>query len=256
MRLQCERPCRVRQCLIGGARPLVCLPLVGSDIPALLSEAQAALVHDPDLLEWRADHFQAIEDLSQVLAALAELRSTIGVTPLIFTCRAPAEGGGKTVPPAYRQQLWLAAVASRHTDIIDLELSSGAETIGRVRKACGAANVKLILSYHNFAITPSASVILSHLQNAQHWGADIAKAAVMPQAPEDVLTLLQATCQARRHALQIPLITMAMGDLGKITRLAGALFGSDVTFAAGSTASAPGQMSVRDVREVLGILGL
>lgn len=256
MRLQCERPCRVRQCVIGGGRPLVCLPLMASDIPALLSEAQDALLHNPDLLEWRADHFQAIEDLSQVLEALAELRSTIGATPLIFTCRAPAEGGLKVVPPAYRRQLCLAAVASRHTDIIDLELSSGAETIGLVRKACGAADVKLILSYHNFELTPSASVILSRLQDAQHWGADIAKAAVMPQAPEDVLTLLQATCQARRHALQIPLITMSMGDLGKITRLAGALFGSDVTFAAGSSVSAPGQTSARNVREVLDILCL
>ena len=73
---------------------------------------------------------------------------------------------------------------------------------------------------------------------------------MMPQNPADVLTLLSATHQANEK-LGLPLITMAMGDLGKVTRIAGAVFGSALTFGTVGTASAPGQLSIADLRQAL-----
>ena len=51
-------------------------------------------------------------------------------------------------------------------------------------------------------------------------GADIAKIAVMPRCPEDVLTLLTATVTARRQ-LTCPVVTMAMAGTGLISRVWG-----------------------------------
>ena len=85
-------------------------------------------------------------------------------------------------------------------------------------------------------------------------GADIAKIAVMPKDYHDVLTLLAVTNTARNGQVGIPMITISMGEAGKISRLAGGLFGSDITFAAGRESSAPGQMSFHDLQRGMALL--
>ena len=50
------------------------------------------------------------------------------------------------------------------------------------------------------------------------------------------------------------LITMSMGKLGMVSRISGELFGSCVTFAAGKKASAPGQIAMDDLKNILQIL--
>ena len=81
-------------------------------------------------------------------------------------------------------------------------------------------------------------------------GADLAKIAVMPQSPEDVLTLLSATCQAHRQ-LSCPVISMSMGGTGLVSRLSGEIFGSCMTFGSVGEASAPGQIPARTLKEIL-----
>ena len=48
-----------------------------------------------------------------------------------------------------------------------------------------------------------------------------------------------------------PIITMAMGSLGAITRAAGAVFGNAMTFGAAGKASAPGQIEVHTLKTIL-----
>ena len=81
-------------------------------------------------------------------------------------------------------------------------------------------------------------------------GADIRKLAVMPSCPEDVLALLLATVAANRTGEQ-PVITMSMSSLGAISRVAGQIFGSCVTFGTVGTASAPGQLELSDLKHFL-----
>ena len=86
------------------------------------------------------------------------------------------------------------------------------------------------------------------------WGADICKIAVMPQSPQDVLTLLQATYDVSQ-IIDRPVITMSMGKTGVVSRLAGSTFGSAVTFGAAQKTSAPGQIDANELRKILAILG-
>lgn len=58
-----------------------------------------------------------------------------------------------------------------------------------------------------------------------------------------------ATLRASRETG--PVITMAMGPLGKISRVCGQAFGSCMTFGAGKSASAPGQLGAEDLRAIL-----
>ncbi|MBT8334285.1 MAG: type I 3-dehydroquinate dehydratase, partial [Deltaproteobacteria bacterium] len=108
--------------------------------------------------------------------------------------------------------------------------------------------VKIILSYHNFTETPSEPFIYAKLVEAQTAGADISKVAVMPKDHGDVLTLLSATNKARNEIVKGPMVTMSMGPEGAVSRLAGGLFGSDITFAIGMQSSAPGQIPITELK--------
>ena len=82
-------------------------------------------------------------------------------------------------------------------------------------------------------------------------GADIPKCAVMALGSRDVLELLGATEEVKRLHTAGPVLTMAMGREGSISRLAGEFFGSDLTFCSLSESSAPGQVDVRTARKIM-----
>jgi 3-dehydroquinate dehydratase-1 len=114
--------------------------------------------------------------------------------------------------------------------------------------------VRVLLAMHNFDETPPSDALLGHVRAMQALGADIAKFAVMPRSLDDVLRVFQVTAAARREYPHLPLATMAMGPMGVISRVAGFLYGSDMAFAVGKTASAPGQIPIADARRMTELL--
>jgi len=84
-------------------------------------------------------------------------------------------------------------------------------------------------------------------------GADIAKIAVMPRNSEDVAVLLGVTSEAS-ETMFCPVITMSMGGQGVISRMAGQIFGSAVTFGTVGQASAPGQIPLDRLKEILTLI--
>lgn len=254
MRLQSKNKVTVRQTVIGGPKVLICLPLMAETKTGLLRQAQEAISMKPDLVEWRVDAYEGVESTASSLEVLEDLRRQIGSIPLIFTCRIYSEGGVKKIAQADRLDLIKAAVQSGHVDIVDVEMCNEPAFMEAVRtqsKDCGA---KVIFSYHDFQSTPEEDFIYDKLKQAQAMGADIAKLAVMPKGYDDVLRLLNATLRARTKGVQIPMVTMAMGDRGGVTRIAGGLFGSDITFAFDKDASAPGQIPIERLRGAMDVV--
>ena len=117
-------------------------------------------------------------------------------------------------------------------------------------KAAHDAGMPVIMSFHNFEKTPPAKEIRELFAEMAAAGADIIIIAVIPKKPEDVLLVMQETLAARKtHGL--PIISIAMGPMGAVTRAAGRLFGADATFVAGTEASAPGQLSAEESAKLL-----
>ena len=114
----------------------------------------------------------------------------------------------------------------------------------------------MVCSSHDFAKTPPRAELVSRMVQMQQAGADLPKLAVMPQCRSDVLELLAATAEMAELHPETPVITMSMGALGAVSRLAGETFGSAMTFANPGQASAPGQVSLDIVNEVLDALHL
>lgn len=254
MRLEARRPLPLGDVMLGGPLVVTCVPIVAQDRDELLSQARHLAALRPDCVEWRADFYPDLTP-DQVPALLADLRAALP-RPLIFTYRRQEEGGHAPADENRRLAVYAAAAATGVPALLDLELAVPPAAAAPVVRAARQAGVGIIRSWHDFTGTPPAEAILDRLRSAQEAGADVAKVAVMAHTPEDVLRLLQASLQARRTFLEIPCVALSMGTVGSITRLAGGYFGSDMTFAVGQRASAPGQLDLGLVRRNLAALGL
>jgi len=236
-----------------GTHPLICTPLVGKTREEILAELDVVLPKCPDLIEWRVDFFKDIGNIPLVIELAGRIKEAAGKTPIIFTRRSMNEGGERiALNEDDVVKIYVAACASRCVDIIDYELSNPAENIVRLRNVSRDNDVAMIMSYHNFHTTPSSAALIAKYNDAARLGADIGKVAVMPKSPEDVLTLLGATWQASERS-GIPVIGMSMGGLGSLSRMIGWVYGSAVTFAVGKSSSAPGQISIEELRVMLSL---
>jgi 3-dehydroquinate dehydratase I len=243
----------VRGKQIGGEQPCICTPIVGASMEQILSETEEICRKGPDIIEWRADFFKDICDPQKVLETALAIRKIAGEIPILFTIRSEKEGGNPIpLTETEKIQLFTEVCKSQLVDMIDYELLYEKE-LASLRQVSKEYGIRMIMSYHNFSSTPQKEEIVQKMLKAESYGADIAKVAVMPASPQDLLVLFHATQEARSQ-LSIPLITMSMGGLGVITRLAGWMFGSAVTFAVGQNSSAPGQIPIEDLKEVLRIV--
>lgn len=241
----------VRHLNIGTGIPKICVPLTGRTKEELLIELQTIQTLSIDLVEWRADFFEQISDFSAVFEELKELRRFLQETPLLFTFRTKEEGG----QAAFERNDYIAllrfAIQSNYVDLIDIELFLGDTLVTDLTTSAHAHGVKVIVSSHDFEKTPPKEELISRLRKMQELGADLPKLAVMPQNRADVLTLLSATEEMVTHYANRPIITVSMSNLGTLSRLCGEIFGSAVTFASIRTGSAPGQVSVNEVKKFL-----
>lgn len=253
MRTEALKPIALKNKVLGGDKPLICIPLTSVGETDLMSEIDEVISLSPDMIEWRADYFQEYMDRSKAYNILRHLRAKAGETPAIFTCRSHREGGFRRIEDGIREELYKNAILSGCIDVIDVELSFGKDNIESIKALAVKTGVKLILSYHNFAETPSEEFIIDKIKEEIDSGGDIGKIAVMAKEQGEVLKLLNATYRARKE-ISSPIITISMGPVGTLTRLAGWMFGSDVTFASGVNASAPGQMPIGEMRKFIDAL--
>ncbi|UQZ34901.1 type I 3-dehydroquinate dehydratase [Paenibacillus sp. PK3_47] len=244
----------VKNVTLGEGMPKICVPLVGATLPELESEAEALKTLAPDMAEWRCDLFAGVEDMEAVKETLHRINTILPEIPLIFTFRSTREGGDKEISKEYYIQLNKTAAESGHVDIIDVELFNEEADVRELIAAAHASGVFVILSNHDFTGTPDEEEIVSRLRRAQELGGDLPKIAVMPNSPGDVLTLLSATNRMQEQYADRPIITMSMAGEGVISRLAGEIFGSALTFGAACKPSAPGQVAAAELRKVLELL--
>lgn len=244
----------VKNITLGEGIPKICVSLVGKDKEAYITEIAAIRKSAADVVEWRMDWFDEVENIETLLDILQFLHHELYEYPILATFRSTKEGGEKILSDERYVAINEAVCRSGLVDMIDVELFRGEAVVTRLIKTAHANDRKVIMSNHDFHQTPSYDQILTRLKAMQNFGADIAKIAVMPTCKNDVLTLLAATSDMIDQYATCPIITMAMSGTGVITRLCGELFGSCLTFGAAKKASAPGQIPVDDLKQVLDIL--
>lgn len=244
----------VRSLTLGDGHCKIILPIVASDRSAILRSAAQCVQLGADLVEWRADFYTGLDSPMHVSETLRLLRQALGDTPLLVTWRSKREGGEREAESLPYLTFYRTVCESGYADLIDVELFMDPATLYSIIELARQNNCRVVCSSHDFEATPTFDEMLNRLCRMQQLGADIAKLAVMPQSEQDVAALLAVTAAMKTQHPSTPVITMSMGELGQISRIAGAKLGSCATFASAGAASAPGQLAYADARELLRLL--
>jgi 3-dehydroquinate dehydratase-1 len=213
-----------------GPRPVVVAAGGEADLDALAAADGAGI------LELRADLFDP-PAAARVQAALVRLRRAH--RPIVFTARAAAEGG-RSMPEELRAELY--RIALPHVAAIDVESASEAlvsELLPRAR----AAGCTVILSFHDFAATPSRQVLAAIVDRSRALGADLPKLATHVATLDELRTLIDVTVAARGDGI----VTLGMGPFGPLSRLVLPAAGSVLTYGAAGAGTAPGQLPVAEL---------
>ena len=241
--------CTVRGIHIGEGKPKVCLPIVGTNVKEIIQQFQSFQGLPYDVIELRIDFYQEIRNSSSLKSVLQKLRSMTDL-PILLTYRSSREGGQMQLSDEEYQTFVKQACESQCIDLIDIELMSGNTLVFQLVEIAHQNDIKVVMSNHDFDKTPCFSDMMNRLEQMEILGADICKLAVMPITYKDVITLLNMTLEMS-HKLERPIVTMAMGKIGVISRITGELTGSSMTFASAGKISAPGQMNVIDMQVLL-----
>lgn len=244
--------CRLRHLKIGEGKPKVCLPIVSHQDADILCQIQDFQKYTYDMIELRIDFYQDIHDEQKVLSLLQQVRLACS-QPILLTYRSLREGGQIALSDEDYLNLVRLACQSQCIDMIDIELMSGKVLVCQMTEIAHSYGVKVLMSYHCFTETPPLEDMKRKLEDMELLGADIAKMAVMPLCQKDVWSLLELT-KDMSAKLSLPLVTISMGKLGKISRIIGELTGSCITFASGGQNSAPGQIDVKTLNELLEVI--
>ena len=246
----------IRGCCIGAGRPKIIIPIVEHTEAAILETAAQFSTLRADCVEWRVDLFEGAKDLGAIAHCAAKLRVALKDKLLLVTFRTKAEGGHAALTHEEYLRFIRTVLDTDCADLIDIEFFTAGADLPQLIADAHTAGAAVVCSSHDFLKTPPKAELVSRMVQMQQAGADLPKLAVMPQSRADVLELLSATAEMADNHPETPVITMSMGALGAVSRLCGEALGSAMTFANPGQASAPGQVSLDVVNEVLDALHL
>ncbi|MGK8804181.1 MULTISPECIES: type I 3-dehydroquinate dehydratase [Acinetobacter calcoaceticus/baumannii complex] len=227
------------------------VPITAKTKEQALAQAQViANTADADLAEFRIDLLSFASDTKQVIALGHELKKILGHKPMIATIRTKNEGGQLEISDADYGKTYQAYLKNPFMDWLDVEMFRDQKVVSEIVQKAHQKKVLVVMSNHDFQKTPSQDEIEKRLLKQDQMGADILKIAVMPKSKQDVFTLMNATLKVSQQTTK-PLLTMSMGQLGTISRVATANMGGSYSFGMIGQASAPGQIDVAKLKQIL-----
>ncbi|PJF02244.1 type I 3-dehydroquinate dehydratase [Acinetobacter seifertii] len=227
------------------------VPITAKTKEQALAQAQViANTSDADLAEFRIDLLSFASDTKQVIALGHELKKILGHKSMIATIRTKNEGGQLEISDADYGKTYQAYLKNPFMDWLDVEMFRDQKVVSEIVQKAHQKKVLVVMSNHDFQKTPSQDEIEKRLLKQDQMGADILKIAVMPKSKQDVFTLMNATLKVSQQTTK-PLLTMSMGQLGTISRVATANMGGSYSFGMIGQASAPGQIDVTKLKQIL-----
>lgn len=219
--------------------PRICVAL-GLSSPDELDRAAEVECKDGNaFLEFRLDYLQ---DPSAGVDVLRQFLRKHSDASVLATCRH-AQHHGHFEGSIDQQLAILSDAASAGATVVDVEIESAEcakAAVARLRK-----RAPLLVSFHDFDRTPALAQVLRRLEKIK---ADAYKIVTTAVKLSDNARLIEFA----RAKHDVPIIALAMSEIGTSTRILSPSFGSPFTYAApgcaGGTAS--GQVPARLMRSL------
>jgi 3-dehydroquinate dehydratase type I len=214
-------------------QPAICLSIIENQ-----REAIQKIASEVDLFEVRLDILgDNWRDIPPFLTK-----------PWIGCNRSRKEGGWGDFNPGIRiEALYEAGKAG--ASIIDLEYDSAGlhDIVPYIKR-----HSKCLLSYHNLESTPPLEKLIGIVEGQIKAGADICKVVTTAREFTDNIIVLKLI----RHFPGIKIISFAMGEAGRTSRILSPLCGGYFTYACleEGREAASGQISVKEMREIYSCL--
>ena len=224
-------------------------PIFVESVQAVLPQIADAVKQGADMIELRCD--QANCAIIEALLARPDVRCK----PIIVTIRTKAEGGLFTGSEADRLKLILDACRLK-PEYVDIEYETWRNNPEFVAQAVpllakdptdNSGRPKLILSTHDFSSRPA------DLPRRMKAMAEISSACIIKAAyqAENLVEALEAfrLYEELPKVISKPLVIIAMGEAGLVTRILASKYNAAFTFAipTGSATTAPGQPTIADL---------
>ncbi len=240
----------IRNTVLGEGMTKICVPIANRSIKESIYVTKEAIKAKADLLELRIDSIAERPSLQQVKDLYDIIRNVASDLPILTTFRTQRDGGDGTCDIPFYEEFVCKVIERKLGDLFDAETSAGSSVFKHIVTIAKSESVPVIGSYHNFKETPSSIDMVNMMLATAEMGADIVKLAVMAKAKQDVIQLFKAAITVD-ELLELPIIAISMGRIGRSSRFLNDLTGSCITFAQAGTESAPGQMPVEDLRYIL-----
>lgn len=185
-------------------------------------------------IELRLDWLQSDAERSRFLRWLRKGR--LANVTFLATCRRK-EGGGKFGGDIARQLYWLSQAREAGCQWCDVEMETFRELPEGFLRAYPVPS-RILLSIHDFDRTPN---LPRNIVVARHGLVDAVKIAAQAKTISDSVRLLKVARHSRNF------VAVPMGDVGLPARLLALREGSELAYAPIAEATAPGQVSLKEM---------
>ena len=212
---------------------------IAEKTPKKLSQVLKKALKESDFAELRFDFLSP----SQVPEALELTKKELKRT--VCTLRPKSEGGKFSGTERERISI-LKLIAEYNPYLLDIEYNTIRKN-KELGKYIKKTKTDVLVSWHDFEKTPSVDALLKRLNDMKKFSKFV-KIVTSAKKVTDASYVLSLYARAKG----IRLITFAMGDHGRISRILCLYLGSPFTYVSLGKAVAPGQFSLKEIKKIIG----
>ena len=168
------------------------------------------------------------------------------LSKIVCTLRPKTEGGKFTGNEKERIAI-LKLIAEYTPFLLDVEFNTLKKNV-QLRKYLKSTKTKLLVSWHDFKKTPNSTQLKNKINQMSKFSTNV-KIVSTAKTTNDSTRMLELYSKKGK----MNLISFAMGDFGRVSRILCLYLGSPYTYVSLGKAVAPGQFSVDEVNNIINL---
>ena len=213
---------------------------IGENTPNKIRTKLKVALKKSDYVEIRLDFLKS----EQVPKTLEIIKKDLN--KVVCTLRPKTEGGKFTGNEKERISI-IKLIAEYNPFLLDIEFNTLKKNKELV-KYLKSTKTKLLVSWHDFKKTPKSSELKNKIKQMSKFSSNV-KIVSTAKSTYDSTRMLELYNSKGKNNL----ISFAMGDLGKISRILCLYLGSPYTYVSLGKAVAPGQFSIDEVKKIINL---
>jgi len=222
----------------------MCLPITKStmsEVAAIIEENKTSF----DMFEIWIDYLK--DSTSNIMSALEKLSQTFAKRIIVVFRRT----NGERIVTGIEKRKQIIKALSQKNMYIDLDVEKQVEDLAFAKEL---KTKMIITSFHDYKKTPRTSVLVDIIKKMSLFEPAIYKIATFCETEKQALSLLHLLLDLKKENKDV--IILGMGKKGLITRIFGALWGNEMSFAPQNEdeLTAPGQITKARLKKIFAIV--